>query len=55
VVADNDKSGTGERIAREIGYPYWMSEVLGEDANDTMQRIGDFRFGQAIIKSLKIV
>lgn len=55
VVADNDASGTGERIAKEIGYPYWMSDVVGEDANDTMQRIGDFRFGQAIIKSLKIV
>lgn len=54
VVADNDSSGTGERIAKEIGLPYWMSEVVGEDANDTMRRIGDFRFGQSLIKSLKI-
>lgn len=42
VVADNDQSGTGERVAREIGWPYWMSDTVGEDFNDAHQRLGLF-------------
>lgn len=42
VLADNDASGTGERVAREIGWPYWMSDVVGEDLNDAHQRRGSF-------------
>lgn len=42
VLADNDASGTGERVAREIGWPYWMSDTVGEDFNDAHQRIGTF-------------
>lgn len=42
VLADNDASGTGEKVAREIGWPYWMSDVVGEDFNDTHQRLGLF-------------
>ena len=38
--ADNDKSGAGERAAREMGLPYCMSPVLGEDANDLYVRAG---------------
>ena len=34
VVADNDASTTGEKTAKEIGWPYWLSDVVGEDAND---------------------
>ena len=52
VVADNDASGTGERVAKEIGWPYWMSPVLGEDANDAHQRMGTFAFGQSLLKVL---
>ena len=52
VVADNDASSTGERIAREIGWEYWMSDVVGEDANDTHQRLGLFKFSQSLLKSL---
>jgi putative DNA primase/helicase len=52
VVADNDASGTGERVAKEIGWPYWMSPVLGEDANDAFQRMGAFAFGQSLLKVL---
>jgi len=53
VVADNDASGTGERIARQIGWPYWMSDVQGEDANDAHQRIGLFKFSQSLQKAFK--
>jgi putative DNA primase/helicase len=42
VIADNDKSGTGERIAREIGGAYWMSETVGHDFNDDHLARGDF-------------
>lgn len=34
VFADNDASGTGERIAKAIGRPYCMAPTVGHDAND---------------------
>jgi putative DNA primase/helicase len=40
VVADNDKSGAGERAAVETGLPYCMSETVGHDANDDHQAGG---------------
>jgi phage/plasmid primase-like uncharacterized protein len=52
VVADNDESRTGERTAQEIGWPYWLSDKVGEDANDTHQRLGLFKFSQSLHKSL---
>lgn len=48
VVADNDESGTGERVAREIGWPYWMSDVVNEDANDYCQRKGVFALAMGL-------
>lgn len=53
VLADNDKSGTGERVAREIGWPYWMSDVVGEDANDYHQRKGLFALSQGIRNAMR--
>jgi len=55
IVADNNKSKTGERVAKEIGWPYWMSDVEGEDANDTHQRVGVLRFGLSLVRSLNLV
>lgn len=40
VFADNDKSGAGERAAKDSGLPYCMSERQGEDANDVHVRGG---------------
>ena len=54
VIADNDESGTGERVAKQTGLPYWISEVVGEDANDAHQRLGLFKFTQSLTKSLPI-
>lgn len=34
VFADNDASGTGERVAKAIGRPYCMAPTVGHDAND---------------------
>jgi putative DNA primase/helicase len=53
VIADNDASGTGERVASEIGWPYWISDQLG-DCNDHHLREGLFRTGQSVLRALKI-
>lgn len=42
VIADNDSSGTGERIARQIGSRYWISKTIGNDFNDDHLQRGDF-------------
>jgi putative DNA primase/helicase len=52
VVADNDASGTGERVAKEIGWPFWMSDTTGEDADDALKRCGLFKFSQSLVKSM---
>lgn len=53
VLADNDESKTGERTAREIGWPFWMSDRVKEDANDYHQRAGLFALSQGINKTLR--
>lgn len=40
VIADNDESGTGQRVAKDTGLPFVMSPVEGEDMNDLHQRAG---------------
>jgi len=52
LLADNDKSGTGQRIARQIGWPCWISDKEGEDFNDAHQRLGDFVLGMAVQRVL---
>ena len=48
VIADNDESGTGLRVAQATGRPYWMSDVVGEDFNDFYRRVGVFRASQEL-------
>jgi putative DNA primase/helicase len=50
VVADNDPSGVGERIAKETGKIYWISDTVGEDFNDYHQRVGLFKASQSLKK-----
>lgn len=52
VLADNDESGTGERVAKAAGLPYWMSPVVGQDFNDYMQLAGLFAASQALKAAL---
>jgi len=52
IVADNDHSGTGERVAKSIGWPYWISDTVGEDFNDHHNRVGLFKASQSLRKSL---
>lgn len=54
VIADNDESGTGERVAREIGWPYWISDTVKEDANDYAQRAGVFSLAMGIKGVLQV-
>lgn len=51
VVADNDKSGTGQDIAKKIGWNTWMSEEVG-DANDYHQKHGLFKLTQSLTQSM---
>lgn len=53
VIADNDESGTGERVAREIGWPYWISDRVKEDANDYAQRAGVFSLAMGLKKVMQ--
>jgi putative DNA primase/helicase len=39
-MADNDKSGAGEKAAKETGLPWAMPSAVGMDANDLHQRDG---------------
>ena len=48
IVADNDVSGTGERAAKETGWPYWLSQGVGEDFNDYSRRVPLFASSQAL-------
>lgn len=52
VVADNDASGTGQQVAADIGWPTWISDRTGEDANDYHRRVGLFAFSQNIQDSM---
>jgi putative DNA primase/helicase len=52
VIADNDASGTGQDTAQKIGWPYWMSDTVGEDANDYHRRVGLFKFSQGLTRCM---
>jgi putative DNA primase/helicase len=53
VVCDNDASRTGENTAIKTGFPYWMSDTVGEDFNDFHQRVGLFKASQSLGKVIK--
>ena len=55
VICDNDASGTGQKIAYEIGKPFWISDTVGEDFNDYHIRVGLFRASQSLKKFLMSV
>ena len=53
VIADNDASGTGQSVAGKIGWPFWISDTTGEDANDFHRRVGLFKFTQSLTQSMR--
>jgi putative DNA primase/helicase len=52
IVADNDLSRTGQNTAEAIGWPYFMSEALG-DFNDLHQSTSLFKCSQALDKMFR--
>ena len=54
VFADNDKSGAGERAAKQTGLPYCMSDVVGDDANDLHVRSGILAVCQKLMQVRRI-
>ena len=54
VVADNDASNTGEKTAKDIGFPYWISDTIGYDFNDEHQKHGTFKSGSSLLRSLNL-
>jgi putative DNA primase/helicase len=52
VIADHDESGTGQAAAAEIGWPVWMSDLIGEDCNDYYRRVGLFGLSQSLTQSM---
>lgn len=54
IVADNDHSGTGQRVASESCNPFWMPEEVGMDFNDLHKKIGTFKASQILRKQLDV-
>ncbi len=52
IVADNDASGTGESVARETGWPYFMPPLVGQDFNDFHRATSLFKCSQALRSAL---
>jgi len=58
VLADNDHpsknapqpGGMGRKVANEIGWPFWISDQMGEDCNDFWLRRGVFALAMGIKK-----
>jgi putative DNA primase/helicase len=50
VVADHDKSGVGEKYAKETGFKYWLSDNVGDDFNDYWRSVSQFKSSQEIKK-----
>jgi putative DNA primase/helicase len=53
IVADNDESQTGERMAKKSGKPFWMPPTVGQDFNDMHQEVGLFKASQELGKALR--
>lgn len=53
VVCDNDASRTGENTTIKTGFPYWISDTVGEDFNDFHQRAGLFKASQSLGKVIR--
>ena len=48
VIADNDQSGVGEKVALDSGKRFWMPPVIGFDINDYHVKFGVFKVTQEI-------
>jgi len=53
IIADNDASTTGQRMAEQSGKRWWMPPTTGHDFNDMHQEVGLFKASQALQKVLR--
>jgi len=53
IIADNDASTTGQRMAEQSSKRWWMPPTVGHDFNDMHQEIGLFKASQALQKVLR--
>jgi phage/plasmid primase-like uncharacterized protein len=53
IIADNDASTTGQRMAEQSGKRWWMPPTIGFDFNDFHQEVGLFKASQALQKVLR--
>ncbi len=47
-IADNDRSGAGQKAAAESGCKWWMPPEVGQDINDFHREVGTFRASQIL-------
>jgi len=52
IVADNDHSGTGQKVAQESGNRWWMPPDVGMDFNDLHKQLGTFKTSQLFRKAM---
>jgi len=55
IIADNDASETGQRIAEQSGLRWWMPPTVGQDFNDLHREVGLFKCSQMLGKVLRTV
>jgi putative DNA primase/helicase len=53
IIADNDASETGQRIAEQSGLRWWMPPTCGQDFNDLHREVGLFKSSQTLGKVLR--
>jgi putative DNA primase/helicase len=53
IIADNDLSTTGQRMAEQSGKRWWMPPTVGHDFNDMHQEVGLFKASQSLQKVLR--
>ena len=53
IIADNDASETGQRIAEQSGLRWWMPPTVGHDFNDLHREVGLFKASQTLGKVLR--
>jgi len=52
ILADNDVSQTGQKVAIESGNRWWMPDAVGADFNDFYKEMGLFKSSQIVRKQL---
>jgi putative DNA primase/helicase len=52
IIADHDKSGTGQRVAMESGCPWYMPPKIGQDINDHHLESGVFKVSQELKRAI---